>query len=68
MRVFSFRQAPAFHRSGRRFKRDDDALLALTMQEQEDEELLLITQQGTTVRQSVAAISQQGRAATGVRL
>ena len=30
--------------------------------------MLLITQKGTIVRQRVAAISQQGRAATGVRL
>jgi len=30
--------------------------------------VLLITQKGTTVRQSISAISEQGRAATGVQL
>ena len=34
----------------------------------DDEQVLLITQKGTIVRQSVSAVSQQGRAATGVQL
>merc|ERR1711988_467666 len=44
-----------------------DDLVALS-QARNFEELLLITQKGTTVRISVAAVSEQGRTATGVQL
>ena len=61
-----------------KFKRDDDRLLALSSCKapaQEDgvvddaeRELLLITAKGVTVRQRLSAISEQGRATTGVLL
>ena len=41
--------------------------MALT-QADADDQVLIITQKGTIVRQRVAVISRQGRAATGVRL
>jgi len=50
-----------------KFKRETDRLLTLS-QAQRSDQLLLITQKGTIVRQSVSAISAQGRAATGVQL
>ena len=50
-----------------KFKRDTDSLVALT-QADADDQVLIITQKGTIVRQRVAVISRQGRAATGVRL
>ena len=50
-----------------KFKHAEDKLAALT-QANADDQVLLITQKGTIVRQSVSAISQQGRAATGVQL
>ena len=34
----------------------------------DEDELLLITEQGTIVRQKLAAVAEQSRAATGVRL
>ena len=61
-----------------KFKRADDRLLALSSckapaQELADgdgleRELLLITAKGVTVRQRLSAISEQGRATTGVLL
>ena len=50
-----------------KFKNAQDDLVALS-QARNFEELLLITQKGTTVRISVAAVSEQGRTATGVQL
>ena len=50
-----------------KFKKPTDSLAALT-QASGQEEVLLITQKGTIVRQRVADVSQQGRAATGVQL
>jgi DNA gyrase subunit A len=50
-----------------KFKKADDRLLALSPGT-DDEELLLITQKGTIVRQLLSRISEQGRAATGVKL
>ena len=52
-----------------KFKRADDRLLALSpATATDDDELLLITQKGTIVRQRLSAITQQGRATTGVKL
>ena len=50
-----------------KFKHEGDSLVALT-QANADDQVLIITQKGTIVRQRVAVISRQGRAATGVRL
>ena len=50
-----------------KFKNDSDELVALT-QARTDDQVLFITQKGTAVRQSIAAIPEQGRAATGVQL
>ncbi|EOD20608.1 DNA topoisomerase [Emiliania huxleyi CCMP1516] len=50
-----------------KFKNRDDRLVGLS-QAREEDQLLLITKKGVTVRQAVAAISEQGRAATGVQL
>lgn len=50
-----------------KFKNDSDELVALS-QARADDQVLFITQKGTTVRQSIAAIPDQGRMATGVQL
>ena len=51
-----------------KFKGKDDRLMGVLPIGDDEDELLLITEQGTIVRQKLAAVAEQSRAATGVRL